>query len=282
MASAAPRVDRSSTDINCASFPRGKWFTMDPEFPIRLLQQPFNDAVLDCLNWMFEDYSKRSVTIVEDRPIAVSGLETRITEVLLCESRFCTLERFLHRNLLWMPVGKGSRIRYSSAIPSWSWLSYSGSIEFENAENFAFELNTNITFHRERKEALNTDLAVFVGCTLELEDGRCILRDDARIAKGVLRFDIEDAEKLESLHCIVVARVTGGDIWDQMARKAMQPIPKVPNGAVSGLRKLEAEDEPWLVLAVVPTGRSNEHRRVGIGSVCSDCVLKVQDHVQLV
>lgn len=268
--------------MNMSSHPRGKWFTMDPEFPIRLLRQPFNDAVLDCLVWLFEDYSKRNVTIVDDRPIAISGLENRITEVLLCESRFCTLERFLHRTLLWMPVCKGERISYSNPIPSWSWLSFSGGVEFENAENFAFERNTNLSFHQQQKEVVNADLAVFVGCTLQLEDGRCMLRDDAGHERGVLQFDVQHPEKLESLHCIVVAKVTEGDVWDQLARKGMQPIPKVPKGIISGLREIKVGAEPWLVLAVVPNGKNDEYRRVGVGSVCGDYVVKVQDLVRLV
>ncbi|KAF3010878.1 hypothetical protein E8E13_009547 [Curvularia kusanoi] len=265
------------------SHARGKWYTMDSEFPIRLLQQPFNAAVVECLAWLFEDYSRRDITKIEDRPIAISGLETRMSEVLLCNSRFCNPERFLHRMLLWIPTGKGERISHNSAIPSWCWLSFPGGVKFETSENFAFELNANVSFNPQCKDALDADLAAFVDCTFQLEGERCILRDENAAEKGSLKFDVEEHEDFDSLHCIVIARVTEGDVLDRVARLAMQPVPKFPCGAISGLLRMEEGVDSWLVLVVVPTtGNANEYRRVGIGSVSGDCVARVQDHVQIV
>ncbi|KAF1966333.1 HET-domain-containing protein, partial [Bimuria novae-zelandiae CBS 107.79] len=106
-----------------------QFFTLDPNFPTRLLQSG-KRRTLNCISFLLKDYSKRNLTYLTDRRVAMSGLEDRIARALECRSRYGTFQKYLHRTLLWRASNdKMKEIVYDYHVPSWSWMAYSGGIE---------------------------------------------------------------------------------------------------------------------------------------------------------
>jgi hypothetical protein len=63
----------------------------------------------------------------------MSSLHTRIARTIGCRSRYGTLGKYLHRNLLWHASDlKPQKIEYESYVPSWSWMAYDGGIRFQD------------------------------------------------------------------------------------------------------------------------------------------------------
>ncbi|KAJ8111996.1 hypothetical protein OPT61_g5530 [Boeremia exigua] len=261
------------------SIPRNRYFMLDPEFPARLLGAFERDAMMNCIFYLIEEYSKRAITFPQDRLIAISGLEDRIAEALRCEHRFGVFDRYLHRNLLWMHTDNTKPSQHHASVPSWSWLSGSGAVIFdEEDESGTFELNTNIRFHPTRNQALLADLGVFVACTLQPRDERyeqeyqmMYIRDTAGSIKSWLSPDYifwdadgaikgwwepdwKDSESFDNLHCVVVGQSSNRSNGKRYS----------------------------LILAVVPTGKRDEYRRVGTGSVYEECIIRVQEGVVVV
>lgn len=237
---------------------------MDPDFPARLFEWSDSDHMLSCFMSLFSDYSRRNITQYTDRPIAISGLEDRMKKALRCDSRYCTFDKHLHRGLLWDPATAGTKTSDESHIPSWSWLSHPGGVRIWGGahEGLLYAFNDNLSFNPLRTDAIDVDLGVFFGCEAEVKDDCCILRATIGAGGEVLRFDVRDTEALDNLHCVVIAKV---------------------RHTIEG-RQAHGNDsrELYAVLMVVPTGMQDEYRRVGIGKVPIDWVIKVQDKIQLV
>lgn len=85
---------------------------------------------------LYQRYSKLALTVDTDRPVAIRGLEKRLTRVLKTEGKFGILDIYLRRSLLWQRVHASLRhIDFSSkkeqeAVPSWSWMAYEGEIRY--------------------------------------------------------------------------------------------------------------------------------------------------------
>jgi hypothetical protein len=77
-----------------------RYFTLDPSFPNRLLQSG-KKRTINCISFLFQEYSKRNLTFPTDRRVAISGLVDRIAGTLRCQSRYGIFEKHFHRNLLW-------------------------------------------------------------------------------------------------------------------------------------------------------------------------------------
>ncbi|KAK8079468.1 hypothetical protein PG997_007286, partial [Apiospora hydei] len=116
-----------------------KYFQLDPAFPSRLRSSGYG-STWDYLKSMLEDYSQRGISEPSDRAIAISGLLNRIEKVLSgCHIHHGIVEWYLHRTLLWrratrrIAIGQSSeKIEYKSPVPSWSWMAYTGHVEFPN------------------------------------------------------------------------------------------------------------------------------------------------------
>lgn len=125
----------------------GKYFTMDPAFPSRILSHVSSSlstttSFQHCIIFLLEEYSRRNLSFPSDRPVAFAGLEHHIAQAFKTESRFGVMERHLHYNLMWEPsksekaASSLGRIRPSQgrrnhAAPSWSWMSYPEQIKIQ-------------------------------------------------------------------------------------------------------------------------------------------------------
>lgn len=114
-------------------------FLGDPNFPSKLS----NDATIRGVKIrLYEDlyrqYTRLQFTRISDRPIAIAGVEKRLTRDLQAQGGFGVFDdgrSLFHRSLLWQrgrdvpPMAKIPSVP-TLAVPSWSWMGYDGGIDF--------------------------------------------------------------------------------------------------------------------------------------------------------
>jgi hypothetical protein len=145
-------------------------------------------------------------------------------------------------------------------VPSWSWMTYSGGIEFMKIRFGDIDWNDDLKFDKERKHALVTNLGDFSECTIK--PGRKRGREQSRKPHAVLtssgrregwiQYDVQDGEDISGEQCVVVGRVC------------------------------KKKGGKYYVLVVRPTDMDSEYRRVGVGLISSKCVLRREANVRVV
>jgi hypothetical protein len=213
---------------------------------------------VEFIHFLFENYSKRGLTKHTDRCVAVSGLEARIAGALHCNSKHGIFEKHLHRNLLWQMSDKQTeRIVYTNnqEVPSWSWMAYSGGIEFMEIEMGSVSWVKALAFDAKRDSAaLIADVGMFRDCTMKSKGDRCIIFDiSTNNEAGWIRYDIKSGAEGSENHCVVVGRTEVNNAPPQ-----------------------------YYVLVVVSTGENGEFRRVGVGMVGTGYVEKLGSKVRIV
>ncbi|KAG9228280.1 hypothetical protein BJ875DRAFT_490028 [Amylocarpus encephaloides] len=153
---------------------------------------------------LYERYSKLALSFNTDRPVAIRGLEKRLTRALGSQGRFGVLDIYLRRGLLWQrDEATLERIDFSGnteqePIPSWSWMAYAGGIRYMNvpfggAEWAEWEQDIVKTW----KKGRNDNNAV-----LELE---VLVRDLKDIKPGTLIFRDEPSRNFDfPFKCVIV------------------------------------------------------------------------------
>jgi hypothetical protein len=243
----------SDTSASIFSPHRKKFFMLDPLFPQRLLKAG-NRRTVEFIQFLLTEYSRRGLTKKTDRYTAISGLESRIAQAKKCQTRLGIFESFLHRLLLWQRSEERNtnRIGYETQIvPSWSWMAYSGSIQFMDIDFNEVEWVHSLRFNQENEHralnkkgqpALVTYISSFLGCSFEQRDPGYAVLDLDGVERGWIQYDMGMHERLDAERCVVVGR----DVWisDTVKRK-------------------------YYILVVTPTSMENEYRRVGTGWVLS-------------
>jgi hypothetical protein len=215
---------------------------------------------VEFIHFLFEEYSKRSLTLAADKCIAISGLEHRIARARGCESRYGIFLAYLHRNILWQrPDKKLERIEYRKQhVPSWSWMAYKGGLEFIHIPWYDVDWFDKLRFD-ELKHVLVTDVGVFRNCSLERRDIDCAILDSRKVNIGWLRYDVEEGEDLCTERCVVVGKVR-------------QEVSEDGDKSVG----------QYYILIVRPTSRDDEFTRVGVGLIQTDYVLRQRLDVRIV
>ncbi|KAF2257530.1 HET-domain-containing protein [Lojkania enalia] len=242
---------------NLTRLARKEYFTLDPDFPQRLFWSG-DQRTMEFIHYLYQDYSERGLTVNTDRCVAISGLETRIARVVGCRSRYGIFERYLHRDLFWQATDeKLERIAYKKEqyVPSWSWMAYNGSIRFFDEDIFFGRVDwiINLRFAEECKKTLIADVGRFRD-GLRLNRKHVVL--DSDIERGWVRYDIKDKSEesrdLRKERCVVAGRVD------------------------DGVNK-------YYILVVRPTSVvGGEYKRVGVGLIQSDCVVRERLAVRVV
>ncbi|KAH8593102.1 heterokaryon incompatibility protein-domain-containing protein [Bisporella sp. PMI_857] len=236
---------------------RKRYFMLDPDFPERLLMSGYQ-RTMEFIHFLSQDYSKRGLTEKTDKCVAISGLEARIARALGCKSRCGIFETYLHRNLLWQPSDiKMEKIVYKSRqVPSWSWMAYGGGIRFldKDIKFGTVDWIDNLRFHDVCEHALIADVGKFRD-GMEL-DGNYAVINSGGMERGRAQYDVEkdkDKERrgLCEERCVVVGRKTKNGVKD------------------------------YYILVVRPTG-DGEYRRVGVGLIRSDCVVRERLRVRVI
>jgi hypothetical protein len=84
---------------------------------------------------LYKRYSNLSLSFDKDRPVAIRGLEKRLIQTLKTAGGYGVFYCYLHRCLLWQNAGdplKRIESFHDEKIPSWSWMAYTGGIEYMN------------------------------------------------------------------------------------------------------------------------------------------------------
>ncbi|KAF2178434.1 HET-domain-containing protein [Zopfia rhizophila CBS 207.26] len=244
---------------------RKTYFMLDPNFPDRLLKSG-EQRTMEFIHFLFENYSERDLTKETDRCVAISGLEASIARARGCRSRYGIFREYLHRNLLWQrPDGKKTqRIGYEpGSVPSWSWMAYGGGIQFMDILFGDVDWNNELRFNKkpkmEGRHALVTDIGAFRNCSLEQRDTSYAILDldSNKAERGWIQYDIETSEDLHAERCVVVGRKYH---WVER-----------------GLSNTK-----YYILVVRPTSVDAEYRRVGVGWIQSDYVVRERLNVRVV
>ncbi|OCK78682.1 HET-domain-containing protein [Lepidopterella palustris CBS 459.81] len=90
---------------------RKEYFSMDPQFPDRLLKAG-RIRTLEFIQGLFRDFSQRHLTNATDRAVAFSGLESRIAKAIDSKSIYGIPERLIHQSLLWQRPEHGKDLSF--------------------------------------------------------------------------------------------------------------------------------------------------------------------------
>jgi len=116
----------------------------DPNFPEILNVAKQGERIFRCQK-LFEDYSRLGLSNEADRPVAIDGLQQRLLRTMDVKGGFGILEDkeqkgLFRRFLLWcrgsdMGAEPLTRIKFPSDraisfVPSWSWMAYTGRIDY--------------------------------------------------------------------------------------------------------------------------------------------------------
>jgi hypothetical protein len=230
---------------------------LDPNFPQRLLKAG-DGRTVEFIQFLFEEYSRRGLTEKTDRCTAISGLQNCIAQVK-GKTIFGVFQSFLHRFLLWQRSDERNtdRIGYEPQIvPSWSWMAYSGSIQFMDIAFRQVEWVRSMRFNQENvhralnkkgQPALETYISSFLRCSLKQRDLGYAVLDLDGVERGWIQYDMGTHERLDAERCVVVGR----DVW-----------------------KSDAGERKYYILVVTPTSMKDEYTRVGTGWVLSGHVAR--------
>ncbi|PNP74383.1 hypothetical protein FNYG_12432 [Fusarium nygamai] len=134
----------------CKMYSQRATFLGDPNFP-RLMMEADKGAKILGHQDLYKSYSGLALTRPSDRPWAINGLQERIVSALKVQGNFGVFfedrpggrrRGLLRRSLLWCrseTVASLDRISFASGpgaimVPSWSWMAYSGRIDYIPAE----------------------------------------------------------------------------------------------------------------------------------------------------
>ncbi|KAK4222391.1 heterokaryon incompatibility protein-domain-containing protein [Podospora fimiseda] len=226
--------------------PFGKqYFILDPQFPNRLYTSGYERTV-QFIQFLFEKYSASGITEETDRAIAINSLIKRIEQALETGSHYGIFQPFLSSLLLWkrtrdnnppieyshygifqpflssLLLWKRTRdnnppIEYKKQVPSWSWMAYSGGIDFilKPTDQFLVPRRDDLYFAHDGR-ALNIKVRNFgEGCLAEKRGAEYIILNGTEEV-GSLRLDMANLMQLDNCNCVVVGTV--GNIQED-ARK---------------------------------------------------------------
>ena len=117
-------------------------FLGDPNFPDKAMKTPSRALKVSYFQDLYRLYSRLEFSFIEDRPIAIAGLERRLQNAFGTTGGFGIFDDgpsggLFHRSLLWQrgedepsmtpivfPVERNVK------VPSWSWMAYKGGIDY--------------------------------------------------------------------------------------------------------------------------------------------------------
>lgn len=121
----------------------------DPQFPKVALKQAQKDEHR-IFQAVFQTYSRLELTKETDKPTAISGMGHRLADALQSDYSFgvFTSPGHLHRSLLWRRAGPTLLRRIDEnclEVPTWSWTSIHGAIDYLQVESKEVQWNPKIS-----------------------------------------------------------------------------------------------------------------------------------------
>ncbi|KAI1325818.1 heterokaryon incompatibility protein-domain-containing protein [Xylariaceae sp. FL0255] len=230
-----------------------KSFEVDAQFPSRL-QSSGIIATWKFVQSMLGNYSGRGLTELSDKAIAISGLMARVSEALHCPIHFGIIEWYLHRTLLWKRSSKQKtgRIDYNPQryVPSWSWMSYGGAIEFPRIDFSSLDVLKGLSFN---------DRYVTTMIWRVANSGMGFVK----AGNDDLPYQLQNSSGLN-----------GGwlQLDDEREDNALSPVPYVAVLAKYNRRPADCLD--YLVIFVRPRASQSGYSRLGMGGLHRTCTLE--------
>lgn len=146
------------------------------------------------------------------------------------------------------------RIAYDNnqQVPSWSWMAYSGGIQFLDIPTGSVSWLNGLRFDKGRKSASITDVGWFRHCTINPEGERWAVFDLFGNKRGWIQYDVEDGGKHHEDRCVIVGITEHRNV------------------------------EEYYILVVLPNPVEGEYRRVGIGMIQSSYAVRWKANVRVV
>ncbi|OTA87085.1 hypothetical protein M434DRAFT_375966 [Hypoxylon sp. CO27-5] len=193
-------------------------FLGDPNFPKSALQY-FRDGRIVLFQTLYEMYSKLAFSVPTDRSMGILGLERRLAKTFDTGGDYGVLECYPGRSLIWKREcsDKLRRISYpdNCAVPSWSWMAYSGEISYVSAPFGGVSWNKeqlHIPFGEDRRLRNTTHMltgkpepmirAPVTNINMEAYGDEILQR---------LIFDEVTVDDLNALRCVVLGNDKEGD-----------------------------------------------------------------------
>ncbi|KAF6817253.1 TOL [Colletotrichum plurivorum] len=204
--------------IRCETFTRMKngeaSFLGDSNFPSSIENQ-VKGMQIELFQNLYAKYSELALSSNSDRPVAIRGLETRLSRVFDTVGGYGLFDYHMHRCLMWkrasQPLKRIEAFRGGS-VPSWSWMAYDGGIRYVKMETIVKETDIVSPFHAWKPHQRNeTDtrqlLSVIQAPMWELVDTQSA------------QLDLDEPGRVfeSSLKCIVVARA---QVWQEEATRS--------------------------------------------------------------
>jgi hypothetical protein len=105
----------------------------DSDFPKFALSY-FKGGRILLLHRLYQMYSKLAFTNATDRSVALLGLENRLSRTFQTSADYGIVGEYFERTLLWKRESNNqlTRIQFPQdrRVPSWSWMSYIGAIDY--------------------------------------------------------------------------------------------------------------------------------------------------------
>jgi len=122
-------------------------------------------------------------------------------------------------------------------VPSWSWMAYTGAIQFVKIYFDTIQWTRNVKFDMERTLALIVNVSKFQNCTTEPDTTCYVILDLRRVRRGWVQYDMQGIVDFREMRCVCI-----GDFWGQF-------------------------DYQYYILVVRPTSINGEYERVGLGII---------------
>ncbi|KAK4640743.1 hypothetical protein QC761_606980 [Podospora bellae-mahoneyi] len=184
---------------------RKEYFILDPYFPNRLRRSGYY-RIVQFIQFLFQKYSTSGLTVETDRVIAIGSLIERMEQVLHSKAKYGIFRFCLSSLLLWKRTDQQKPlIPYKDEVPSWSWMAYSGGIEFILDSNPSFRVPRLVDLdYADDRPVLNVKVRNFGGnCKMGINKEKYVILDGEEEV-GSLWFDMADQIRSEDCNCVVV------------------------------------------------------------------------------
>lgn len=157
---------------------------------------------------VYERYSKLAFSIIQDRPLAISGLEKRLIRTFNTVGRYGIFDIYFQRGLLWARAGNTmTRINSDRGqrVPSWSWMGYAGGIKYVEIPFGQSEWDNDIysPFSRMHRNASGKCVEKRKGA--KMMELRAVAREFHR-DRGEIIFDEPGKKQDGKLRCVIVGK----------------------------------------------------------------------------
>ncbi|KAM0418916.1 hypothetical protein ACHAPT_012181 [Fusarium lateritium] len=212
-------------------------FLGDADFP-HSAEKYVKGLKIEFFQDLYVRYSKLALSFASDRPIAIKGLENRLLSTFNTTGGYGVLDCYFHRSLLWKRGGDTlSRIPNTRGelVPSWSWMAYSGAIDYVPALGGKVSWLNNIkspfsrapsdsSHHEDETLALEAPVRSIIN---DPPDGSIFLDEPTRVLTQPMECVILGSGSPDLsgdfqrhwvilVHCISNADASGGGVYERL------------------------------------------------------------------